>query len=108
MNNEPSNKPEPKDSESRTRYLFLAFLPALFICMIFASAFRSSHAEMPQWILYGLNPAVSVFACIKIYDRPGVDNVAKILGGFILGIIIAFINGYVGCLAGCACAVVFK
>ena len=89
-------------------YLFLAFLPALFICMMISGESKGSNTDIPQWFLYGANPAVAVFACIKIFDRNGVDSTAKILSGFVLGLIIAVINGVVGCLAGCACAVGLK
>ncbi len=103
MENDPNQPPKLEESESRIGFLFLAFSPIAIICLAIPAGFHPSSNAM-SWILYGVNPVMSVFACMKMFDRPSTDSVTKIGGGIVFGLGIAVINFFVGILAGCACS----
>jgi hypothetical protein len=106
MENRPPSQPDAPSPSML--FLLLAFLPMVLIAATFPSEVQHSDGTRWKWVLYGVNPVISILASIKVFDRPGWESVSKIALGFLVGLGIAVLNGFLGVFAGCVCMVTQK
>jgi len=83
-------------------WLLVALSPTTLIMLAAKFNVTRETDTITGFVLFGLNPALSIFGCCMLLNKPGGNKALTILGGICLGAIFAFLNIVLGLFLGCA------